>query len=81
MRREAGDKFPPTNPFTDEFLRECSQHGIKTKPRVVLLPEALKYFDAYTGKNLNEESSDEEEEEVETVPPNPTVDDEEKTDD
>lgn len=55
----------------DDLLSECQTHGLKLKARVIILPEAHKYFDPITGKNKAEDSSSEdeaaEEEEEEVV--------------
>lgn len=58
MSREHENKFPANNHFADDFLQECHHHGVPTKKRVALLPEARRWFDA----NGNVIDSDAEEE-------------------
>jgi hypothetical protein len=70
MIREHESQFPPNNHFADDFLRECATHGVETKKRVALLPEARRWFDSEgeaIDTDAEAEAEQEEGEEVEEV--------------
>lgn len=45
----------------DDFMRELQERGLPTGPKVNLLPEAKKHFDAFTGDGTEEEDDKDDE--------------------
>lgn len=51
----------------DDFMRELHDQGVRTKPRVNLLLEAAKYFDAETAELKPEYADDSDQEEGDEI--------------
>lgn len=62
-KREPVANFSTQKYMIDDFLRECLEQGVRTKPRVNLLPEAAKYYDAETTQLKPEYAADSDDEE------------------
>jgi hypothetical protein len=63
MSREHEIKFPANNHFADDFLQECHHHGVLTKKRVALLPEARRWFDG-NGNVIDSDAEEDDDDDV-----------------
>lgn len=57
-RREPPSNFKGQEYMIDQFMKEIDTLGIRTKPRVNLLPAAATFFDGMTGELKDEYAED-----------------------
>lgn len=65
--REPVKNFSTQKYMIDDFMRELHDQGVRTKPRVNLLLEAAKYFDAETAELKPEYADDSDQEEGDEI--------------